>query len=658
VINTIRSLSSLSINIYFLVPFFFVDRSERIFSKTKNEDVRWNTTNVFEKSRKALENNSIVILKGRKGTGKTTLAIHLASDYINRQYKLAILDRQNAYMLTSLQKSNDKYIIILEEWFDAHSTETTGQPSNTHSLNAMDFKNKVKIIITVTKLETNDIEKMSLNGVLCEDNLTNLDEGSAFPDEFKKSVLSFHMKKHKRELNEREIERIVSTETYYGFPFECSLFCSISMNFNLGSKYFRQPSVVLMDEINALRNSASENEKNRNMYSVMVYILLNHENGLNITNIDIHEIEKIASQFILGKGVHIPKPNISDAWREMAVKYLQSNENKNEYSLHPVVYQAVLISYSELFCEVILERCNLLQLLDVVTPPTYEKLEGEMVLSIEFNQLLSGVENISHRMADACLSDKTTIHLIVQYIKRYQFSQLFRNIIKHLETKINMLLTKQRVENIMNIFEEIMDDDNSTDKNLVLLDYTPNNFTLTWAIIVLQKSEAYTILETLVDRYLRRGSRDLVVDILRTVVDEYGNSVLHYCILWWENKDNPFIRFLSKDIINIFKMLDTKTNHDIKNTANMSALDFAAFFCIHEVAKLFVRMNIEMAKEFINKEIDTLLEYAINVKIKNYVSYPWINMDVCGNIHIRINDTFDFDKTSKVLKELKNSDTI
>jgi hypothetical protein len=105
-------------------------------------------------------------------------------------------------------------------------------------------------------------------------------------------------------------------------------------------------------------------------------------------------------------------------------------------------------------------------------------------------------------------------------------------------------------------------------------------------------------------------------------------------------------------------MLDTKTNHDIKNTANMSALDFAAFFCIHEVAKLFVRMKIEMAKEFINKEIDTLLEYAINVKIKNYVSYPWINMDVCGNIHIRINDTFDFDKTSKVLKELKNSDTI
>jgi adenylylsulfate kinase-like enzyme len=93
-----------------LLPFFFVDRSERIFSKTKNEDVRWNTTSVFEKSRLALENNSIVILKGRKGTGKTTLAIHLASDYINRQYKLAILDRQNAYMLTSLQQSNDKLV--------------------------------------------------------------------------------------------------------------------------------------------------------------------------------------------------------------------------------------------------------------------------------------------------------------------------------------------------------------------------------------------------------------------------------------------------------------------------------------------------------------------------------------------------------------------
>ena len=111
------------------------------------------------------------------------------------------------------------------------------------------------------------------------------------------------------------------------------------MNINLGSKFFRQPLVVLMDEINALRNSASENEKNRNMYSVMVYMLLNHEHGLNITDIEIQEIEKIASRFIMGKMISIPKPDISDAWREMAVRYLQSNENKNEYFFHPVVYQ-------------------------------------------------------------------------------------------------------------------------------------------------------------------------------------------------------------------------------------------------------------------------------------------------------------------------------
>jgi hypothetical protein len=60
--------------------------------------------------------------------------------------------------------------------------------------------------------------------------------------------------------------------------------------------------------------------------------------------------------------------------------------------------------------------------------------------------------------------------------------------------------------------------------------------------------------ETLVYRFLRRSNRKLVVDILRTVVDEHGNSFLHYCILWWENNENPFIRFLSKDIRNNFKM--------------------------------------------------------------------------------------------------------
>jgi hypothetical protein len=36
-----------------------------------------------------------------------------------------------------------------------------------------------------------------------------------------------------------------------------------------------------------------------------------------------------------------------------------------------------------------------------------------MVLSVEFNQLLSGDENLSPKMTDACLSDETITHLIV-----------------------------------------------------------------------------------------------------------------------------------------------------------------------------------------------------------------------------------------------------
>jgi hypothetical protein len=61
-------------------------------------------------------------------------------------------------------------------------------------------------------------------------------------------------------------------------------------------------------------------------------------------------------------------------------------------------------------------------------------------------------------------------------------------------------------------------------------------------------------------------------------------------------------------------------------------------------------------RDKIRKNIDTLLEYAlngnINKPIQKYVSYPWINMNICGNI--RINDTFDFDQISNVLKMLQS----
>jgi hypothetical protein len=158
---------------------------------------------------------------------------------------------------------------------------------------------------------------------------------------------------------------------------------------------------------------------------------------------------------------------------------------------------------------------------------------------------------------------------------------------------------------------------------------------------------------------------------LRTVIDEHGNSVLHYCILWWENKDNPFIIFLSNDIRENFKewIDNTDTILIIRNTEHMSPLEFAALFCNHAVAKTFVRMKIEMSRtrafpagklNKINREIDILLQYAkngdMNKRIQNYVSYPWINMNVCGNI--RLNDTFDFDQTCSVLKELQNSNIV
>jgi hypothetical protein len=96
----------------------------------------------------------------------------------------------------------------------------------------------------------------------------------------------------------------------------------------------------------------------------------------------------------------------------------------------------------------------------------------------------------------------------------------------------------------------------------------------------------------------------------------------------------------------------------------MSPLEFAALFCNHAVATMFVRMKIEKSKtqtfpagklKNINKEIDILLEYAKNgdvyKRIQNCTSCRWINMNVCGNIHL--NDAFDFDQTCSVLKELQ-----
>ncbi|CAG2245275.1 unnamed protein product [Mytilus edulis] len=248
-----------------------------------------------------LKQSKMLIIKGRRGTGKSKIARYIACR--NEDHKLVIMTRNDSKdtasrMFESLQNTNDNIIVIFDEMFDAFA--------NTEDINqALMITEKILQLPRVKSILTVDETDMTLADTLRRRNddvkmeMVDLDYEFPMSKDEKRALIDRHLQnyvsrptKHGNldiQDSEKEVENIINTDTFLGFPFMCASFFGNTDSFKLGSKYFRQPHKSLLDEIEQLRVGCSgkKDEYYRDQYCVLVYILLNKEGVINVNAVNM-----------------------------------------------------------------------------------------------------------------------------------------------------------------------------------------------------------------------------------------------------------------------------------------------------------------------------------------------------------------------------------
>ncbi|CAC5412740.1 unnamed protein product [Mytilus coruscus] len=611
-------------------------------------------TEAFKKAKIAFENNSILIIKGEHGSGKTSMAMQLSTMYRKNNYTVIVLDNTNVHLLNAIKKSCVKYVIVLEEWFDTCAKDKIWPQSIINALKNIQMTSKCKAIVTVNSANNTDCEKLKSAGIWTESNIVNLDLDDSFSKEDRESILLFHLDLNKRNLNDIEIKKIITAQTAGAFPIQCSAFCSTNSYFELGSRFFRLPQRGLIDKINELRTNGMDNITDRVKYCTLVYILINPDNGLQFNDIDKKKINGICRYVFKQKCSE--ESLIKSACQSMRLIYLKCNES-GDYFLRPVIYQAVLLSHAYIDFEclkLVLKNCDLEAIIDVLRPPTYVKLNEEETVLIVDKDKLDGFDIIAKRFAEACLHSEQTAELICEYFKSYRFSTVLQKTMTYLDKRLNDLTTENRVKLMILVTKKLTLNCSS----LELVIYTPTDFALAWSIIVFQISDKMLFLSEIDELFLEKGNPSSLERILKTVVDEHGNTILHYCILWWNNRENPLIMRISKALrhsaINYIHLSGKKSILIRNKEANMSALDFAVYFGNYEAVGDFL-FNIAKWDKIGSKDISILIEFAENGKANNiiqkYGSCKFVNHDVCGQISV--NKNFSYDKTIEHLQLIR-----
>ena len=135
----------------------------------------------------------ITILKGRYGTGKSTMAFHLASHYVDNGYEPYKFEGEDITHLKHLFRTKKKRVVILENIIGDLLQKTSDLVYWKQVMKVLFlFKSNTKIIITTYCVNRELRELLTQNIRKSEEAIVNLDENESLTYEDKISVLNRH----------------------------------------------------------------------------------------------------------------------------------------------------------------------------------------------------------------------------------------------------------------------------------------------------------------------------------------------------------------------------------------------------------------------------------------------------------------------------------
>ncbi|CAG2244835.1 unnamed protein product [Mytilus edulis] len=249
-----------------------------------NNDKTYVKTSAVIAAIEVLDRDNMLILIGRAGSGKSSAALEIASIFQNKGYIVMNLEQHLAKDFKTYFLSKNKQFIIFEDLF-GKSHIGYNEDIHSHLLDAVKphvTSGQSKFIITLRSYKLDDFDSIVTNHqLLSEASIININGNFSLSTLEKKAMLINHSKHHghfrlrkAKMLNDVEIQNIIKTDPYLGFPEACRLFCSFQTFFAMGHKFFTSPTKELQSEIRRMKRSGYDKTDLALQYCVLVSLML------------------------------------------------------------------------------------------------------------------------------------------------------------------------------------------------------------------------------------------------------------------------------------------------------------------------------------------------------------------------------------------------
>lgn len=522
----------------------------------------------FSGLKNKMNKTSVLILKGRQGTGKKTLAKCLRGLYSWKRCK--IIDLRIGLTNTSFNIiDSDENITALRNEIESCLTNSKG----------------TKLIIVVETFPYNFVtflKKISKGPA----DLVDLDIPNFYNDTDRGKILKLQMKINniyrKDELNHSQSKNVsetisiemfnnlLSEDTLLGFPSMCALFCSHVDHIKLGIKYVRQPPSTLVAKLDELRKQGESDDCSAIQYCLLVSVLLRYRDEMSLREMIKNFLTKNMREIYPKKErVQFDVPYVEAIAYSLMPYYLNSSNSGLKFSDH-LIYQAVLISHGKKHPFKVLGECNICDIILFLRPAKYRPLHDEMVLKVEYSHFVTRVTR-SVRLDDSIVD--SIIKHIIDFTENYDETDLLLSIIKNI--KSDKLYTHN---SRLGFFRQC-----GVYASKFFEDLNPEIYAycLAWEYIFVKMENNENRLNEFKDTVIACDA-DVIGKVLHTSIDKFGNTLFHYFIIWNGKEEQTIISILlskstkgelsDKDIANIW------ASSKLDNTNGLTPLHFAVFF--------------------------------------------------------------------------------
>lgn len=567
--------------------------------------------------------HDILVLKGRKGTGKCTIATCLQRYYSRNACKIIRIRKQE---LSDNCPNPSLYIVDIDDSIGNYI----------ESLWKMAKKTKLMILVEDFPSE--------LSNLLQNKNyeIFDLDEENFYSAKDKENILKSQMKSHhilsedewllcqtKHKFKNMYMKNSLASDllkerTLRGFPWMCASLCSDQNHIDLGFRYFRQPPADFILSLDELKEKGEYDDCCAIQYCLLVSVLLINADELTVDNITQNSFKKTMLEIYPKKKKDFALQNVIAMLFQSRPVFFNIDSDSNIEFSHHSIYHAVLLSYGKTHTATVMDKCNVSDLIFYLRPYSYTPMHDEICLKANYSQK-GFVERVIHSLMSDESSAKTIIDNLTIFTEWCEETDLLQLIIK--EIKSNKSCTYQ---NRIRFFRH--------------LDFFSHAFTDTFKTQFTAYCLAWDYVLSKLDENERKSNElkqmilksDVIRDVLHTCIDQYDNTLLHYFVIWNGHVEKSILfELLSTNRKGLFDeqlIADMWIPKEVGNAANHTPLHFAAYFGCFDFFHYFkdiikIKRNKEKLHEKIFDKIVTYI-YQESTKLKELANLGRTNSGV------------------------------